>query len=173
MTATTFYDYLLSSDLSIFFYRNADHMRIYIYIYTYIESPTPPPMIHPSLLAICSSTVLCLQMLSPRSRNHRYSQSFLHFTHADLYCDLCTPPKTQTRIWFCVRAKRKKYLSFAQLTMILGTSMVSPYLALVSFIRNPRFITRKHKKVPESPISGENSITVSVLHGLNTGGIIR
>ena len=42
-------------------------------------------MIHPSLLAICSSTVVCLQMLSPRSRNHRYLQWFLHFTDTNLY----------------------------------------------------------------------------------------
>ena len=46
---------------------------------------TPPPMIQPSLLAIYSSTVLCLQTLSPRSRNPRYLQWFLHFTHTDLY----------------------------------------------------------------------------------------
>ena len=69
---------------------------------------------------------------------------------------MCKPPKTQTRIWFCVRANRKKYLSLAQLTMTLETSAVSSQLVLFSFVRNLLFITRKRKKAPESLIGGEN-----------------
>ena len=57
-------------------------------------------MIQPSFLVNGSSTALCLPMLSPKSRNHRY---------------LCGPPNTQTRIWFSVRANWKKHLSLSQI----------------------------------------------------------
>ena len=93
-----------------------------LYVHMYTHTHFPPP----NLLAICLSTVLSLQMLSPRSRNHRCLQWFLHFTRADLYflC-LCKLRKTQTRIWFCVSTNWKKHLSLAQLTMTLETSIVS------------------------------------------------
>ena len=59
-----------------------------IYIYICIWSHTHP-MIHPSLLVNCSSTILCLRMLSPKSINHRDLRGFLHFAYTDL-CLLCS-----------------------------------------------------------------------------------
>ena len=59
------------------------------YIYIYICGHTPAPMIHPSLLVNCPSTILCLRMLSPKSINHRYLRGFLLFTYTDL-CLLCS-----------------------------------------------------------------------------------
>ena len=70
---------------------------------------------------------------------------------------MCKSPKTQTRIWFCIRANRNKNLSLAQLTMTLETSIVSAFWVLFPLIRNLLFITKKHKKAPESPTNGENS----------------
>ena len=93
------------------------HICLYIYFYFYFYLVTPPPIIKPSLLVNCSSTILCLQVLSSMSKNHRYLRKFLHFIYADLslLCSfLVTPPKTQTRIWFCVRANGKKHLSLSQ-----------------------------------------------------------
>ena len=46
-------------------------------------------MIHPSLLVNCSSTILCLRLLSAKSINHRYLRGFLHLTYTDL-CLLCS-----------------------------------------------------------------------------------
>ena len=64
-------------------------MHIHTSVYIYIYMVTPPPMIHPSLLVNCSSTILCLRMLSPKSINHRYLRGFMLFTYTDL-CLLCS-----------------------------------------------------------------------------------
>ena len=113
----------------------------------------PEPSSHVFVHSLLSPT------LSPRSRSHRYLQWILHFTHTDL-CWLClfvacvNHPKPKTRIWFCVRANRKKHLSLAQLTVTLEALTVAAQSVLFSFIRHPLFIT---KKAPEPLTSRENS----------------
>ena len=83
-------------------------------------------MIQPSLLVNCSSTVLCLRMLSPKSINHRYLRGFLHFTHTDL-CSLCSflvyvnhpKPKPESG-----SASALKHLSPSQLRKTKETTVV-------------------------------------------------
>ena len=118
-------------------------MYLYFNIVVYIYMVTPPPMIHPSLLVNCSSALLCLRMLSPKSINHRYLRGFLLFTYTDLcllcsFSGICKPPKTQTRIWFCVRAETLEPFS----VKTKETVVVFAQLVLFSVIRNPDcFIT--------------------------------
>ena len=91
------------------------HICLYIYFYFYFYLVTPPPIIQPSLLVNCSSTVLCLQVLSSMSKNHRYLRKFLHFIYADLslLCSfLVTPPKTQTRLFHTNTDGLRIYLYF-------------------------------------------------------------
>ena len=123
----------------IIYYIYSIYMYIYVCMYIYIYGHThPPPMIHPSLLVNCSSTILCLRMLSPKSINHRYLRGFLLFTYTDL-CLLCSflvyvnHPKTQTRIWFCVRAETLEPFS----VKTKETAVVFAQLVLFSAIRNP------------------------------------
>ena len=106
------------------------HIFLYVYICIYIWSH--PPMIHPSLLVNCSSTILCLRLLSPKSINHRYLRDFStsHILTSACCALLHIPPKTQTRIWFCVRAETLEPFS-------VKTTVVFAQLVLFSVIRNP------------------------------------
>ena len=125
------------------------HTHTHIYIYIYIGSH--PPMIHPSLLAICSSTVLCFPMLSPRPRNHRHLQCFLHSTHTDLYllclfvvCVNHPKPKPESG---SASATRKKHWGIAEVTNDTGNLDCFCVVGVVlTFIRNSLFI---HKEAEE------------------------
>ena len=109
---------------------------VYVYIYIYMVTP---PMIRPSLLVNCSSAVLCLRMLSPKSINHRYLRGFLHFTYTDL-CLLCSfsgilnhsKPKPESG-----SVSTLKHLSPSQLRKTKEIAVVFPQLVLFSVIRNP------------------------------------
>ena len=106
----------------------------------YNKMVTPPPTIHPSLLVNCSSTILCLRMLSPKSINHRYLRGFLLFTYTDL-CLLCSflvyvnhpKPKPESG-----SASALKHLSPSQpFSKTKETAVVFAQLVLFSVIRNP------------------------------------